>query len=145
MVWDLFHRRQYQWAVECISCFLSNFSKTFISLMKHRKCKVCLPFWVILSLNGCRSNCFTFLTGGYAFIRLVGVLERDGNVFLKIATVNLSLSGTGGYAFIRLVGVLERDGDVFLKIATVNLSLSGTLKVELAQDIIILNISVKLH
>ena len=60
-----------------ISRFFNNFPKTFISLMKHRKCKVCLPFWAILSLTGCRSNCFTFLTGGYAFIRLVGVRKAS--------------------------------------------------------------------
>ena len=27
--------------------------------------------------NRCRSNCFTFLTSGYAFIRLVGVFTLD--------------------------------------------------------------------
>ena len=43
--------------------------------MKHRKCKVCLPFLSHPIPDGCRSNCFTFLTGGYAFIRLVGVMQ----------------------------------------------------------------------
>ena len=56
-----------------ISGFSDNFLKTFISLMKHRKCKVCLPFLSHPMPNRCRSNCFTFLTDGYAFIRLVGV------------------------------------------------------------------------
>ena len=52
--------------------------------MKHRKCKVCLPFWVILSLTGCRSNCFTFLTGGYAFHSF----ERRVNIRYSVPILN---------------------------------------------------------
>ena len=67
--------------------FLNNFLKTFISPMKHRKSKVCLRFWAILSLTGCRSNCFTFLTGGYAFIRLVGVYKSFADCLLSVPLV----------------------------------------------------------
>ena len=39
-----------------------------------QKMQVCLPFLSHRMPNRCRSNCFTFLTNGYAFIRLVGVI-----------------------------------------------------------------------
>ena len=59
--------------------------------MKHRKCKVCLPFWVILSLTECQSNCFTFLTGGYAFIRLVGMLYNGKGSKLDLAVKSTTI------------------------------------------------------
>ena len=52
--------------------FSNNFLKTFVSLMKHRLCKVCLPFLSYRMLNRYIPNCFKFLTDGYTFIRLVG-------------------------------------------------------------------------
>ena len=55
--------------------FSNNFLKTFISLMKQRKCKVCLAFLSHRMPNRCRSKSFTFLTDGYAFVRLVGVID----------------------------------------------------------------------
>ena len=44
--------------------YSSNFLKTFISLMKHRKCKVCLPLFSHRMPDRCCSNGFTFLTDG---------------------------------------------------------------------------------
>ena len=67
--------------------FSNNFLQTFISLMTHRKCKVCLPFLSHRMPNRCRSNCFTFLTDCYAFVRLVGVLNGIDQTIYTINTM----------------------------------------------------------
>ena len=69
--------------------FLNNFLKTFVLLMKHRKCKVCLPFLSHQMPNRCRSNCFTFLTDGYTFFRLVGMTYLK----LKLDSSNIYCGG----------------------------------------------------
>ena len=80
------HRFRFRWhkkkvnklsilrAVECYSPFFQMISSKHLYRSWNRKCNVWLPFLSHRMPNRCLSNCFTFLTDGYAFIRLVGVL-----------------------------------------------------------------------
>ena len=68
--------------------FSNNFLKTFISLVKHRTYKVCLPLLSHRMSNRWCSDCFTFLTNGYAFIRLVCMELYRGTAFcLMLSTL----------------------------------------------------------
>ena len=54
-------------------CF-AHFLEKQIFLLKHRKCKVCLPFQLLEIETGRQSNCFSYSTSGWESDRLVGVI-----------------------------------------------------------------------
>ena len=62
--------------------FFVHFLEKQIFLLKHRKCKVCLPFQLLEIETGWQSNCFSYSTSGWASDRLVGV-SRDRWVFCR--------------------------------------------------------------
>ena len=59
--------------------FFVHFLEKQIFLLKHRKCKVCLPFQLLEIETGRHSNCFSYSTSGWASDRLVGVSDDGEN------------------------------------------------------------------
>ena len=59
--------------------FFVHFLEKQIFLLKHRKCKVCLPFQLLEIETGWQSNCFSYSTSGWASDCLVGVCLRAKN------------------------------------------------------------------
>ena len=56
--------------------FFVHFLEKQIFLLKHRKCKVCLPFQLLEIETGRQSNCFSYSTIGWASDRLVGLILK---------------------------------------------------------------------
>ena len=63
-------------------CFV-HFLEKQIFLLKHRKCKVCLPFQLLEIETGRHSNCFSYSTSGRASDRLVGVSQTLWNINIQ--------------------------------------------------------------